>query len=139
MDQVAALPYRILPGVANLAGEAVDVLLVTSRETGRWVLPKGNMDAGETPEAAAAREAAEEAGAGGTLTPTPIGTYDYEKRAADGSVASLSVAVFPLHVRDLAADWPERKDRERRWFSRAEAAAAVDEPDLRELIAGFAG
>lgn len=139
MDQVAALPYRILPGVANVAGEAIDILLITSRETGRWVLPKGNIDAGETLEEAARREAEEEAGVSGQLTTPAIGTYVYDKRSADASVTTLTVAVFPLHVRDMAADWPESGERERCWFSRAEAAAAVDEPDLQSLITRFAG
>jgi 8-oxo-dGTP pyrophosphatase MutT (NUDIX family) len=139
MDQVAALPFRILPGVANLAGEAVDILLITSRDTGRWVLPKGNIEAGESAAAAAAREAAEEAGSMGALACQPIGTYRYAKRTANGPADERAVAVFPLRVRELALDWPERKQRERRWFSRAEAAAAVEEDELRVLIAKFAG
>ncbi|NJS14367.1 MAG: NUDIX domain-containing protein [Sphingopyxis sp.] len=122
-----------------MAGEAIDILLVTSRETGRWVLPKGNIDDGESADAAAAREAEEEAGASGALGTRPIGSYRYAKRADDGSANELTVAVFPLRVRQLAAHWPERKERTRKWFSRAEAAAAVEEEELRELIAGFAG
>jgi uncharacterized protein len=137
MDQAAALPFRILPGVANIAGEAIDVLLVTSRDTGRWVLPKGNIEAGESLAAAAAREAAEEAGASGVVTSAAIGHYRYAKR--DSVHGELDVAVFPLRVRDLATDWPERKVRERQWFSRAEAATLVEEPDLAALIAGFRG
>lgn len=137
MDQAAALPFRILPGVANTAGEAIDVLLVTSRDTGRWVLPKGNVEAGESLAATAAREAAEEAGASGVVTPAAIGHYRYAKR--DSVNGELDVAVFPLRVRNLAADWPERKARERQWFSCAEASALVEEPDLAALIAGFRG
>jgi uncharacterized protein len=139
VDQVAALPYRLLPGIANWQGEAVDILLVTSRDTGRWVLPKGNIDAGETPAAAALREAAEEAGLTGTIAAAPLGHYRYAKRADDGSGADLAVAVFALRVQEEHADWPERKQRERRWFRRAEAAAAVDEADLAALILAFAG
>jgi uncharacterized protein len=139
MDQVAALPFRILPGVANLHGEAVDILLVTSRDTGRWVLPKGNVEPGETATAAAAREAAEEAGVAGRIGNSSIGSFRYSKRGGDGSVAQLTVAVYPLAVVTEAADWPERKERERRWFTRAEAAAVVDEDELAELIGTFAG
>jgi uncharacterized protein len=137
MDQAAALPFRILPGVANIAGDAIDVLLVTSRDTGRWVLPKGNVEAGETMAAAAEREAVEEAGASGAVAGTAIGSYRYAKR--DTANGELCVAVFPLRVRNLAADWPERKARERQWFSRAEAATLVEEADLAALIAGFRG
>lgn len=137
MDQAAALPFRILPGIANMAGEAVDVLLVTSRDTGRWVLPKGNIETGETLAAAAAREAVEEAGASGAVASIAIGSYRYAKR--DGAAGERSVAVFALRVHDLAADWPERKVRERQWFSRAQAAKLVEEADLAALIAGFHG
>lgn len=137
MDQAAALPFRLLPGIANLFGESIDILLVTSRDTGRWVLPKGNIEADESPAAAALREAAEEAGALGFVAAASIGGYRYAKH--DDPEGELCVGVFPLRVRDLAADWPERKMRERQWFSRAEAAAAVDEEELRALISGFEG
>lgn len=137
MDQAAALLFRILPGVANIAGEAVDVLLVTSRDTGRWVLPKGNIDVGESAADAAAREALEEAGASGLIFPDPIGSYSYAKREHGGG--ARQVAVYPMRVRDLAADWPERKQRERQWFSRAKAAQLVEESGLAALIAGFRG
>lgn len=139
MDQAAALPFRLLPGVANMNGDAIDILLVTSRDTGRWVLPKGNIEPGETGETAAAREAAEEAGATGPVDDRALGTYVYAKRAADGSESALTVAVYPLRVRDLADDWSERKQRDRRWFSRADAANAVDEVELSALIARFSG
>jgi hypothetical protein len=139
VDQVAALPFRIRPGVANSHGEAVDVLLVTSRDTGRWVLPKGNVERGESGPDAAAREAAEEAGVAGPVASAPLGHYRYAKRGDDGSSAALTVTIYPLRVREEAADWPERKQRERRWFARAEAAALVEEAELSALIAGFAG
>jgi len=139
MNQAAALPFRILPGIANSAGEAIDILLISSRETGRWVLPKGYIEPGEGPDVAAAREAAEEAGATGALASKSVGTYHYLKRGEGGSANELSVAVYPLLVRNLAADWPERKQRERHWFSRAAAVAAVEEDELKALIAGFVG
>lgn len=139
MDQAAALPFRILPGVANIAGEAIDILLVTSRDTGRWVLPKGHVEAGEAGHEAALREAVEEAGASGSIDHRAVGIFRYTKRAADGSENELTVEVYPLRVRELANDWAERKVRDRQWFSRAEAAAVVDEAELRALIAGFYG
>lgn len=139
VTQAAALPYRILPGVANWAGDAVDVLLVTSRDTGRWVLPKGYIEAGESGADAAMREAREEAGVSGEADRQEIGAYVYAKRGTNGDETPLTVAVYPLRVRALADDWPERKQRDRRWFARAAAADAVDEEDLKLLIAEFRG
>jgi hypothetical protein len=137
MVQAAALPFRILPGVANMAGEAIDVLLVTSRDTGRWVLPKGNIESGETASAAAEREAAEEAGVSGVVAHAALGSYRYAKR--DSADDDLDVTVYALRVREMASDWPERKERERQWFPLKEASDLVEEPELATLIAGFRG
>lgn len=139
MDQVAALPFRLLPGVANWRGEAVDIMLVTSRDTGRWVLPKGNVKPGEPGPIAAAREASEEAGIDGPVDPQPIGHFSYVKREAEGEADPLSVAVYAMRVIDEAEEWPECKQRERRWFRRAEAAELVEEAELQALIAAFTG
>lgn len=114
------------------------VLLVTSRETGRWVIPKGNVGSGAAPHDAAAAEALEEAGVIGTVCPTPIGTYRYRKRLSDGAHVMAEVEVFPLAVTGELPSWKEQGQRERRWFAQADAARAVEEPELRELIRGFA-
>lgn len=139
MDQAAALPFRLLPGVANIAGEAIDILLVTSRDTGRWVLPKGNVESGEMGPDTARREAEEEAGVSGPIKPSALGQYHYCKGEGGPDDPALRVSVFALHVRELAEDWPERKQRTRQWFSRAAAIEAVDEAELKQLIAGFFG
>lgn len=115
----------------------VELLLVTSRETKRWVLPKGNRIKGLSPHAAAAQEAHEEAGVVGAACPAPLGSYRYRKRLSSGAALLVDVEVFPLAVTEELADWPERAERTRRWFPLAEATAAVEEPDLRELIRGF--
>lgn len=132
--QIAALPYRT-------DGSAIDapvrVLLVTSRGTGRWVIPKGNANTGMPPHSAAALEAEEEAGVRGLVCPTPIGSYRYRKRQRSGASLLIDVDVFPLAVNDELPAWKEQSQRERRWFSLTEAAAAVDEPDLRDLIRSF--
>lgn len=112
-------------------------MLVTSRETKRWVIPKGNPSPGLAPHTAAAAEAEEEAGVCGQVCPTPIGSYRYRKRRGSGASLMMDVDVFPMAVtRELPA-WKEQTQRERRWFSLADAAGAVEEPDLRELIRSF--
>jgi predicted phosphate transport protein (TIGR00153 family) len=112
--------------------------MVTSRETRRWVIPKGNIGANAVPHAAAAREAEEEAGVAGAICPVPLGSYRYRKRRGSGASLMVDVDVYPLAVTDERPAWKEQHERERRWFSLAEAAQAVDEPDLRELIRSFA-
>jgi len=134
IHQIAALPYRTL-GPALSA--PVEVLLVTSRGTGRWVLPKGNRPKRMSPHAAAAREAEEEAGILGAICPTPLGSYQYRKRLDNGASLLVTVDVFPFAVTEELPAWREQAERERRWFTLAEAAAAVDEPDLGELLRSF--
>jgi uncharacterized protein Yka (UPF0111/DUF47 family)/8-oxo-dGTP pyrophosphatase MutT (NUDIX family) len=133
--QIAALPYRT-------EGTAIDapvrILLVTSRGTGRWVIPKGNAQAGASSHNAAANEAEEEAGVRGPVCPTSIGSYRYRKRRSNGASLMVDVEVFPLSVTDELDDWKEKTQRERRWFTLSEAAEAVDEEDLRDLIRSFA-
>jgi 8-oxo-dGTP pyrophosphatase MutT (NUDIX family) len=112
----------------------VRVLLVTSRETHRWIIPKGWMEKRLAPHALAAKEAFEEAGVVGKVERRPIGRYDYLKRGRRDRVTPCSVRVFPLRVERLLDDWPERRQRQRRWFSLAEAAMAVEEGGLVTLL-----
>ena len=134
MRQIAVLPYRF-------GGPAQDgpteILLITSRETKRWVVPKGNPLNGMPRHAAAAVEAEEEAGVIGAVCPTPIGSYEYRKRRANGASIMYNVEVFPLAVTNELADWKEMDERDRKWFSFSDAASAVDEPDLQALIRSF--
>src|SRR5690606_19960238 len=130
--QVAALPWRLTE-----KGD-FEILLVTSRGTGRWVLPKGWPEKREEPYEAAAREAAEEAGVSGGISRRPIGTYLYQKKLDSGMEWGCEVSVFPLEVDEVADKWPERKKRKRRWFAPRYAARLVDEPDISELIGYFA-
>jgi 8-oxo-dGTP pyrophosphatase MutT (NUDIX family) len=111
--------------------------MVTSRGTGRWVLPKGNVRKREAPHAAAAREALEEAGVTGPTDKVPVGHYLYCKLLTSGAGVRTEVQVFALAVADEHDAWPEVAERTRRWFSCEEAAAAVDEPDLAALIRNF--
>lgn len=115
----------------------MSVLLITSRETKRWILPKGNFVKGLTAHASAAYEAEEEAGIIGAACPTPLGSYRYRKKRKNGASLMATVDVYPIAVLDVLDDWDEKDERERRWFSLADAAEAVSEPDLKELILNF--
>ncbi|MEJ1160304.1 NUDIX hydrolase [Prosthecomicrobium sp. N25] len=127
--QYAALPFRRESGL--------EVMLVSSRETRRWVIPKGWPMKGLKPHAAAAREALEEAGLEGKVGKQAIGSYTYGKRMPDGSVVSCRVEVYPLEVAKQRKAWPEKGERTTRWFSAEEAAGAVEESELGELIRDF--
>ena len=123
------MPYRF-------DGEAgVEVLLITSRETGRWTIPKGWPIKGFKPAKTAVREAYEEAGVRGHVSGRALGRYVYEKRMED-RVASIpcEVQVFPLLAKVRLKKWPECGQRKVRWFRVPEAAAVIDDGDLRKLI-----
>jgi 8-oxo-dGTP pyrophosphatase MutT (NUDIX family) len=127
--QYGALPYRVKDDAS------VEVLLVTSRQTKRWIIPKGWPIKGLKPAKAAAREAYEEAGVRGRVTGRPIGLYLYEKRLDDrDACVPCEVKVFPLAVKRQSDAWPESKERTARWFPAAQAARLVSDKDLRGLI-----
>jgi 8-oxo-dGTP pyrophosphatase MutT (NUDIX family) len=126
--QCAALPFAF-----DEQGEII-VLLVTSRETRRWVLPKGWRERGEPPFVTAAREAYEEAGAIGTVSEAPVGTYTYEKKLRSGRRVRCAVDVFPLAVQERLPRWPEQDERVAIWVQPSVAAMLVQEPDLSEII-----
>jgi 8-oxo-dGTP pyrophosphatase MutT (NUDIX family) len=121
------------------AGAALRVVLVTSRETKRWVVPKGWIEPQEAPHRSAAREAFEEAGLHGEAEPDAFGAYAYPKRLAHGGAVTTEVLVFRFRVIRLLHDWPERKERERRLFTPHAAAALVAEPGLAALLRSLAG
>lgn len=130
--QFGAVCYR-------LRKDKVELLMITSRTTRRWVVPKGWPVDGTTPSDAAATEAWEEAGAQGNVSTLCLGIYSYVKQAETLAEMDLPcvVALFPFKVRDLAKDWPEASQRQRRWMSPAKAARVVDEPELREILSNF--
>jgi uncharacterized protein Yka (UPF0111/DUF47 family)/8-oxo-dGTP pyrophosphatase MutT (NUDIX family) len=130
ITQYGVLPYRV-DGEAGL-----QILLITSKERRRWVIPKGNPIPSLLAYEAGAREAFEEAGVEGKISPDPVGTFGYDKRKRAGPAAAV-VTVYPLLVTRQARDWPERRLRDTRWFAPAEAAEAVEEPDLKALILSF--
>jgi 8-oxo-dGTP pyrophosphatase MutT (NUDIX family) len=128
--QVAALPFRRTP-----AGE-IEILLITSRETGRLIIPKGwPMKRLSDPDAAA-KEAYEEAGIVGKMKRKPIGDYFYWKRL-ERTFEFVRVEVYPLEVRHQRDEWPEKNSRQYGWHSKAEAATLVSEPGLVALLKAF--
>jgi 8-oxo-dGTP pyrophosphatase MutT (NUDIX family) len=127
--QCAALPFRVSGGLM--------VLLQTSRDTGRWVLPKGWLMKREKPYSTARREAREEAGLVGPIGKRCIGTFHYSKRLANGATVTCEVHVYALSVQGQRKRWPERRERTQRWFTPEEAAEAVQEPELAALLRGL--
>lgn len=130
--QVAALPWRS-------KGAALEILLASSRETRRWVIPKGWPMKDKADWQAAAQEAYEEAGLDGVIAEVPIGEYEYLKRLKSGAGRLVKVDVYPMQVTGEHATWPEKGQRTLKWMTPVEAALAVQEPQLRDLIARFAG
>lgn len=129
--QVGALPLR------KLEGGGVEVLLVSSRETRRWVIPKGWPAKRLSDAKAAAREARQEAGITGKMANRPIGSYRYRKRMPGGLIRIVDVDVYVLWVKKQRKSWREKNQRVRVWFTQSDAARKVREPKLKELIAGF--
>lgn len=131
IHQYAALPYRM-----DEEGK-LEILLITSKERRRWVIPKGNPISSFLNYETAAREAFEEAGIEGGIASEPIGSFRYLKRRRSGFETPAIVAVYPMRVTRHARRWPERGQRELRWFAPEEAAEAVEEPELKVIIASL--
>lgn len=130
--QVGALPIR------RRGNGSLEVLLVTTRETRRWVIPKGWPSKRLSDRKAALREAEEEAGISGDIAKAPLGHYSYFKRNPDG-FQLVDVGVYLLEVKHEHAVWAEQNDRQRAWLTVEDAAAAVIEPGLKLIIAGLGG
>jgi uncharacterized protein len=117
---------------------SIRIMLVTSRQTRRWIIPKGNVDDGMTPHAAAAQEAEEEAGVRGKVSRNALGSFTYDKRIVGSICVTATIDVFPLAVREVMDEWKESKWRRRRWFTLDEVADAIEEQELHEIITTFA-
>ena len=125
--QYAALPYRV-------GSDGLKILLITSRGSGRWIIPKGWPIAGLSPSKSAAREALEEAGVTGNISADGIGTYRYDKRFSDGTLQHCDVEVFALEVLVERDKWPEQHERRREWLSVEDASARISEAVVRPLM-----
>lgn len=132
LTQYAALPYRVVDGHPM-------VLLVTSRETKRWILPKGQPERKLAPHQVAEAEAYEEAGLVGTVFKTPFAEYDSFKRLKSGRELPCLMRVYLLEVTHELGSWPEKGERERRWMTPGEAALLVTEPGLVRVLLDFGG
>ena len=131
--QYAALPYRFTPAAE------LEILLVTTRRSRRWIIPKGWPIKGLRPPKSAAREAFEEAGVRGKVGAKSLGVFNYEKLLVDNGVpVDCEVKVFPLLVKRQSETWPEFEQRVVQWVEPAKALALIKEPELKKLVAAFA-
>jgi 8-oxo-dGTP pyrophosphatase MutT (NUDIX family) len=126
--QYAALPYRL-----NRRSRT-EIMLVTSRGTQRWIIPKGWPQRGRAAPDSAAHEAFEEAGVVGSVGRRSVGSFSYEKRLRNGAVVVCEVRVFPLKVTRQTKQWPEKDQRQVKWLPAKEAAEIVQEDKLSEII-----
>ncbi len=131
VPQVGALPWR-------KRGGTIEILLVTSRTTGRWLIPKGGVMANFVDMNAARQEAFEEAGVTGRMQRKSIGTYTYSKLDAGYPAQLCRVKVYALEVVHELRAWPEMTQRKRRWYAVKDALKRVGERDLRKIVQKFA-
>lgn len=129
--QFGALCYRVQKSETQ-------ILLVTSRQSRRWIIPKGWPQPGQTPAQSAATEAMEEGGVQGKVYNVCLGLYTYTK-LMDGKGDDLpcAVSVYPIRVKDLQRRYPEAKQRDRRWFPLRKAVGCVREPELKKILKHF--
>ena len=128
LHQAGVIAYRIRAG-------RVEVLLMTSRDTGRWIIPKGNIAAGTAPWKAAAKEAYEEAGVKGRIGGSiPLGIYTYLKKLDSGEPRPAAVEVYLLRVDQSLKKWPEWRERKLCWVSPETAVGLIAEPGMMPLL-----
>lgn len=131
-NQYGALCFRYADD-----GHAIEILVITSRESGRWIIPKGWPMKGRAPHEAAAIEALEEAGVRGKVGKTPVGRYTYLKELDGGKVVPCVVEIFQVEVREIKAGFKEQGQRRLDWVSPDEAARRVREIELKSLLVNF--
>jgi 8-oxo-dGTP pyrophosphatase MutT (NUDIX family) len=130
LRQAGAIPYRH-------GTQGLEVLLITSRDTGRWVIPRGGIEKDFTAAQTAEREAYEEAGVKGTISATPLGTFTYNKRLRNGAFNPATVEVYAMYVEKELKKWPEQAERRLKWMSVQEAARSVEEQEMAALLLRF--
>lgn len=147
LQQLAAKPEKLFTGAfvqqyaalcfRSLSGGGIEILVVTSRDSGRWIIPKGWPMKRRKPYEAAEIEALQEAGVRGRVRKKPVGSYTYLKLMDDGDVAPCVVDVFQIEVTDMAEKFKEKGERIIAWVSRDEAARRVREIELKSLLVEF--
>ncbi|HEX5279704.1 MAG TPA: NUDIX hydrolase [Micropepsaceae bacterium] len=130
VSQYGALPWRRTP-------DGLEILLITTRNTRRWIVPKGWPEAGRTAQQCAAQEAFEEAGVTGAVAEHPVGMFSYKKQLKSGQIVTCRIRIYPLEVNEIAGDWPEKSARETKWCEISEALVLVEDPGLKRIIAKF--
>jgi 8-oxo-dGTP pyrophosphatase MutT (NUDIX family) len=130
--QYGTLPYRFSQSAA------LKILLVTTRGTRSWIVPKGWPIKGLKPAKSAAREAFEEAGVMGRIGAKPIGFFAYDKLHDEAGSMRCEVKVYPLLVKRQSHVWPESHQRTTQWVEPSRAIAMIKEPGLKKLVAKFA-
>ncbi|WP_420861052.1 NUDIX hydrolase [Algirhabdus cladophorae] len=128
--QFGALCFRVV-------NDKTEVLLITSRRSGRWIIPKGWPMDEKTPARAASREAYQEAGIKGKSYQTCLGGYSYVKILDPTDVLPIMVLVYPIKVKTIVQDYPEAKQRKRKWFSLKKAAKKISDPEMGAIIRRF--
>jgi len=128
--QFAALCWRMRKGRS-------EILMITSRRTGRWIIPKGWPIEGRDTTASVLTEAWEEAGVTGRVAGPCLGLFSYIKILSGGGAMTCLATVWPVEVTALARDYPEKDERKRKWMRPKKAAARVDEPELAQMLRTF--
>jgi 8-oxo-dGTP pyrophosphatase MutT (NUDIX family) len=126
--QVGAVPW------CRRAGSKLEVLLITSRRSGKWIVPRGWTSRLRRLPRSAKREALEEAGVRGFISREPIGHVDLPKDYRLAGTIQWRLALFSLEVTDVLETWKETGQRQRQWFSPEEAAKLVSPPEVGALI-----
>ncbi len=124
--QSGVIPYRRKPS------GRIEILLITSRQTGEWQVPKGNLEPEMSESQSATKEGLEEAGVRGTTSETSIGSYLYRR-----GTERRRVQLYPLEVTQVEDSWDEQGERQRRWVSDDDAIGEVENSGLREVIRRF--
>ncbi|AFY35322.1 NUDIX hydrolase [Calothrix sp. PCC 7507] len=124
-QQSGVIPYRIQNG-------RIEVLLITTRDRQRWVIPKGGISNGMSPHDSAAKEAWEEAGVMGQVNINELGIYKYRKR---GNI--YQVKMYLLAVVMVSEDYPEASQRQRQWLELSKAIAQIQTAALKHIFQSF--
>ena len=119
--QSGVIPFRKRKG-------KLELLMVTSTNKKRWVIPKGVKDPHLSPKKSAIKEAWEEAGIRGKVSRGAIGAYRYRKWGG-----TCTVKVFAMEVKQVVSKW-EESFRDREWFSHREALRRLEGKDLQQLV-----